>query len=193
MRLQRLGSRWALRVSLRPTPLTQLKGRGMYPSQFALLSRRFCQKPPNTPTPPTPPAGDSSPPAEAAPSGNPHKPRRIMKLKPTLDEDRDDGGRGERPGVNRLPDDDMSRTGIVRPMYSWGFVIGIIVIMGGAVILFNEIMQHKQSRPHKIEAGGTPLIGGDWSMIDHTGKRVTNRDYQGKYLMIYFGFTFCPD
>jgi len=81
----------------------------------------------------------------------------------------------------------------VRPLYSWGYAIGIMLIMAGGVVLFKEIMQHKQSRPHKIEAGGTPLIGGDWSMIDHKGNQVTNRDYQGKYLMIYFGFTFCPD
>jgi len=102
-----------------------------------------------------------------------------------------DGGSGSREQA--LEETEVRTAGVVRPLYSWGYAIGIMLIMAGGVVLFKETMHHKQSRPHKIEAGGTPLIGGDWSMIDHKGIKVTNRDYQGKYLMIYFGFTFCPD
>ena len=40
---------------------------------------------------------------------------------------------------------------------------------------------------------GTPSIGGPFTLTDQTGKRVTEADYAGKYMLIYFGFTFCPD
>ncbi len=36
-------------------------------------------------------------------------------------------------------------------------------------------------------------IGGAYNLIDHNGKRVTNLDFNGKYQLIYFGYTYCPD
>jgi len=36
-------------------------------------------------------------------------------------------------------------------------------------------------------------IGGAFALTDHTGKARTDRDFRGKYLLVYFGFTFCPD
>merc|ERR1712203_462641 len=29
--------------------------------------------------------------------------------------------------------------------------------------------------------------------VDRKGKRVTDEDLKGQYLLMYFGFTFCPD
>jgi protein SCO1/2 len=39
----------------------------------------------------------------------------------------------------------------------------------------------------------TATIGGSFSLIDGDGKRVTEADFKGKWLMIFFGYTFCPD
>lgn len=36
-------------------------------------------------------------------------------------------------------------------------------------------------------------IGGPFTLTDHTGKRVTEKDYAGKYMLVYFGYTYCPD
>ena len=44
-----------------------------------------------------------------------------------------------------------------------------------------------------MESIGRPDIGGPFTLVDEDGVPVTNMDYIGKFTMIYFGFTFCPD
>jgi protein SCO1/2 len=36
-------------------------------------------------------------------------------------------------------------------------------------------------------------IGGPFTLIDQDGRTVTNESYRGRYMLIYFGFTYCPD
>jgi protein SCO1 len=42
------------------------------------------------------------------------------------------------------------------------------------------------------QAGG-PAVGGKFSLTDGSGRAVTDRDFRGKYLLVYFGYTYCPD
>jgi len=37
------------------------------------------------------------------------------------------------------------------------------------------------------------VIGGPFSLLDQTGKRVTEADFKGKFMLVFFGFTDCPD
>jgi protein SCO1/2 len=36
-------------------------------------------------------------------------------------------------------------------------------------------------------------IGGPFTLVDHRGKTVTERDYLGKPMFVFFGYTSCPD
>ncbi len=36
-------------------------------------------------------------------------------------------------------------------------------------------------------------IGAEFSLIDHNGNAVTTADFAGKYMLVFFGFTNCPD
>ena len=40
---------------------------------------------------------------------------------------------------------------------------------------------------------GRALVGGPFSLTDHTGRRVTEKDFLGRYMLVFFGYTYCPD
>ncbi len=42
------------------------------------------------------------------------------------------------------------------------------------------------------QQGAVP-IGGPFRLTDQNGKAVTDQDYRGRFMLIYFGYTFCPD
>lgn len=40
---------------------------------------------------------------------------------------------------------------------------------------------------------GAALVGGPFTLTDQNGKRVTEKDFLGKYMLVFFGYTYCPD
>ena len=36
-------------------------------------------------------------------------------------------------------------------------------------------------------------VGGPFSLVDGDGKPVTDKTWRGRYMLVYFGYTFCPD
>jgi cytochrome oxidase Cu insertion factor (SCO1/SenC/PrrC family) len=43
------------------------------------------------------------------------------------------------------------------------------------------------------EAVGNAALGGPFTLIDHYGNTVTDADFRGDYMLVYFGYTYCPD
>lgn len=76
-----------------------------------------------------------------------------------------------------------------------GSVLALIV---GAGIAWWQV-QNEQAQRAAQSAGGpgavTPgvQIGGPFSLTDHTGQTVTDADFRGRLMLVYFGFTSCPD
>lgn len=40
---------------------------------------------------------------------------------------------------------------------------------------------------------GRPDLGGDFMLINQDGKLTKNQDFLGQWMLLYFGFTYCPD
>jgi protein SCO1 len=67
-----------------------------------------------------------------------------------------------------------------------GFLIGAL---GGAALL---VLTQGAPGPN-VQTSGKALIGGRFTLIDQTGKTVTDQDFRGRYMLVFFGFTHCPD
>jgi protein SCO1/2 len=50
-----------------------------------------------------------------------------------------------------------------------------------------------RAKKQEVVSTGTPLLGGEWDLIDHNSKPVTSAGLEGQWLLLYFGFTHCPD
>ena len=87
--------------------------------------------------------------------------------------------------MSATPNDNATRTPRPVPPRNFlfgvlGLVLAVILIgVGGFVWL----------------SGGTgaPTIGGPFTLEDGNGKTVTDLVFRGKYMLVYFGYTFCPD
>ena len=47
--------------------------------------------------------------------------------------------------------------------------------------------------PHQQQGSGVALVGGPFSLVDQDGRRVTEKNFLGKYMLVFFGYTYCPD
>lgn len=76
------------------------------------------------------------------------------------------------------------------------FSLAITSLVGLGIYIYYNI--EKQNREEKVTSqivkqSGIPALGGPWSLIDKNGLPQNSAMYKGKYTLLYFGFTHCPD
>ena len=68
-------------------------------------------------------------------------------------------------------------------------VAGMLVLVAGALLLYAM-----RDRPQGAAGSAlSAMIGGKFSLTDQNGKPFTDADMKGKWQLVFFGYTHCPD
>lgn len=67
------------------------------------------------------------------------------------------------------------------------FLLAVLMICG--LLLYRLWME----RVSPEGGSGEALVGGPFQLTDQDGNAVTEQTYKGKLMLVYFGFTYCPD
>lgn len=76
-----------------------------------------------------------------------------------------------------------------------GLVIFIIIIVA---LMMNKVLTPKVPSLEMLRANGTvvfntPRVFSDFTLQDHKGRAFTQKNLEGQWSLLYFGFTQCPD
>lgn len=70
---------------------------------------------------------------------------------------------------------------------------GILFAIIAGIALSELVIGGAENRNPGGSSAGAPSVGGPFTLVNHHGETVTEQDFRGRYMLLYFGFTFCPD
>jgi len=98
----------------------------------------------------------------------------------------------ERPaGLDRPKMPEKKKVGPI----SW-FNLGVSGIIVGVMMSFYYYakgLKEEAIANERKKTIGKAKIGGSFDLIDHNGKPAKSEDFHGQWVLLYFGFTHCPD
>ncbi|KAK8155167.1 SCO1/SenC-domain-containing protein [Phyllosticta citrichinensis] len=68
--------------------------------------------------------------------------------------------------------------------------------VGAGLVLYFRFEKQRMERlriAEQTKGVGRPKVGGPFELVDQNGKKFTSEDMKGKYALVYFGFSHCPD
>lgn len=80
-------------------------------------------------------------------------------------------------------------------LYAGVAVAAVAALLGGTAWY---VLQKQSGDPYascrkSVISGGAGSVGGPFTLIDQTGRSVTDKDVITTPTLVYFGYTFCPD
>jgi protein SCO1/2 len=68
----------------------------------------------------------------------------------------------------------------------------ILALIAAAIAAFALVYIGTKNAPEST-AGGGIAIGGPFALADQNGRAVSDADFRGSLMLVYFGYSFCPD
>jgi len=78
---------------------------------------------------------------------------------------------------------------------TWG-TFALFGLVGGGTAFYVHLEREKRRvlvAKRQAEARGAAAIGGPFELVDVDGKAFHSEQLKGNWVLLYFGFTFCPD
>jgi protein SCO1/2 len=79
---------------------------------------------------------------------------------------------------------------------AWRLIAVLVTFAVGLGVAYAEDVQPDQATAARMMDDlmyGHGTVGGPFTLIDHTGRTRSDSDFRGKLMIVYFGYTFCPD
>lgn len=72
--------------------------------------------------------------------------------------------------------------------------LALVAIAAVGILAIRQYTGLSESIAAETGAGENKLnIGGPFTLVDQDGQTVTEANYSGRWLLVYFGYTYCPD
>lgn len=82
-----------------------------------------------------------------------------------------------------------------RPVLTSFLATTTVAVIAAGVVLLTVPKPNGGSGGNSMNVAstGAAQVGGPFTLTDHTGKKVSEQDFAGRFLLVAFGFTYCPD
>lgn len=85
------------------------------------------------------------------------------------------------------------QVGDIKVMNRTTIALAFAGLLTGVALGFLALKNPSPTIEGQMSVSGKPTVGGPFTLTDNTGKRVTDKDYLGRYMLVFFGYTNCPD
>jgi cytochrome oxidase Cu insertion factor (SCO1/SenC/PrrC family) len=94
----------------------------------------------------------------------------------------------------------QARSGVTRArcLSVWRIWLALVAVLFFAPIAASDAAEPDSAEPSPTELiegllSGRAPVGGPFELTDQTGHRRSDADFRGKLVVLYFGYTYCPD
>jgi len=69
-------------------------------------------------------------------------------------------------------------------------ILAVVVVFAALAYVIHQVQTDPGERPQAVAPAA---IGGPFTLVDQDGKTVTEAAFRGRFALVFFGYTFCPD